>query len=502
MANPLIDDFLLPRAGGTRPFVRMGEECLSEGDFVDLTARLAHVLAGLGVGRGDQVLVQLETAPLVLALLQACLRIGAVMVPVNPKFSASAVIDLTAFMKPRLVVCREAMVDAFAALLPASTVLPATGNGESLEVLAATAPMHFANADVANDDPALILFTTGTSSGTPKPAVLSQGGMRANARALVEAWRIGRDDVVFHGLPLYHIHGLVVATNVALASGAGLVMLPRFDPALAMAAGRDASVMMGPPVHYVDLLARPDFSAAAFPRMRLFISGGAIISRATHETFEARTGRRIVERYGMTEGAMMTSAPPEGERRVGNLGRPLSGTEVRIRDVRTGALLPAGSDGEIEVRGPGLFRGYARAGGLDRSDFRPDGFFRTHDLGCLNADGTLEYLGRASELMDLGTGPIHPASIERRVERLPGVVEAAAAEDRARCGTPGLFVAVVLEPGARVDGSAIAAAIADLPAIKGIPLDVAFPAALPRTPSGKVLKRTLKADLAGCPAGA
>lgn len=495
MANPLIDHFLLPRSGGHRPFVRMGDDILSEGDFVGLTARLAHVLAAHGIAAGDRVLVQLETQPLVLALFQACLRLGAVMVPTSPGFSARTVADLTGHMAPRIVVCRAEMVTAFVALMPGVPVLGAAGGEESLVTLAAGAPEHAAIADVAGEDTALILFTTGTS-GTPKPAALSHGGMRANAQALVEAWGIGRDDVIFHALPLYHIHGLVVATNVALASGCGIVMLPKFDTAETMEQAREATIMMAPPAHYVSLLARSDFIVAALPRMRLFISGGAIISRATHAAFEGRTGRRIVERYGMTEGGMMTSAPPEGERRVGNLGRPLRGTDVRICDPLTGDALPEGCAGEIEVRGPGVFRGYARAGGLDRSDFQPDGFFRTRDLGCLNADGTLEYLGRASELMDLGCGPIAPAMIERRIERLDGVVEAVAVEDRSADRAPGLFLAIVADADAILDESTIADAIADLPEIRGVPLVIAFPAALPRTPSGKVQKRTLKADLA------
>lgn len=494
MANPLIDDFLLPRRGGRRPFVRMGHDILSEDAFVGLTARLAHVLAAHGIAAGDRVLVQLETQPLVLALFQACLRLGAVMVPTSPAFPARAVADLTGHMAPRVVVCRAEMVAAFVALMPGVPVLGATG-GEGLVTLAEGAPEHAAIADVAGDDTALILFTTGTS-GTPKPAALSHGGMRANAQALVEAWGIGREDVIFHALPLYHIHGLVVATNVALASGCGIVMLPKFDVAEAMQQAREASIMMAPPAHYVSLLARSDFIGAALPRMRLFISGGAIISRATHAAFESRTGRRIVERYGMTEGGMMTSAPPEGERRVGNLGRPLSGTEVRICDPLTGDALTNGRAGEIEVRGPGVFRGYARPGGLDRSDFQPDGFFRTRDLGCLNVDGTLEYLGRASELMDLGCGPIAPAMIERRIERLDGVVEAVAVEDGSADCAPGLFLAIVADANAVLDESAITDAIADLPEIRGVPLTIAFPAVLPRTPSGKVQKRTLKADLA------
>jgi len=494
MGNRLIDEILMRGVDDPRIFLRTETRAISHREFVGATADCAAALAAAGVRQGDLVIVQIEKSPLALTLAYACWRLGAVLVPLNPKFSSDMVQTLCGRMRPRLVACHPTTQQAFGRLFPQAQIVACH---DTMLTLPAGVDGHadgWREAAVAEDDTALILFTTGTS-GLPKPCMLSFRNLRGNAQALTALWRIGPDDVILHALPLYHIHGLVVATNVALAAGASMISLKAFDPKIAMAHGSEATVMMGAPFHYLGLLETPGFDAASFPDMRLPVSGGALLSRATHEAFARRCGWQILERYGITEAGMVASAEPGTPLDVGSVGRAIPDTEIRIADPTTGAACAAGEIGEIEVRGAGVFNGYWSEAGPDRRTFRPDGFFRTADLARPRADGSIEYIGRESETIALDGRSIHPAVPERALETMPGVLEAAAIGDLRSDGAMGLLVVAVPEPGVTLDPQALERALAAVPDLAGVPFELCVTPFIPRSPSGKIQKRTLKSDL-------
>jgi malonyl-CoA/methylmalonyl-CoA synthetase len=241
--------------------------------------------------------------------------------------------------------------------------------------------------------------------------MLTAGNLASNARALVRIWGWREDDILLHALPVFHVHGLFVALHCAMLGASRVLFQPRFDTARVRAALPDATVMMGVPTFYTRLLADPDFGAADCPAMRLFISGSAPLPPATFAAFAARTGHRILERYGMTEAGMITSNPLDGERVPATVGYALPGVEVRVRS-DNGADAAPGEVGGVEIRGPNVFAGYWQMPEKTAAEFTADGFFRTGDLGSLAADGRLSLVGRARDLIISGGYNVYPKEIE------------------------------------------------------------------------------------------
>ena len=224
--------------------------------------------------------------------------------------------------------------------------------------------------------------------------MLTHGNLLSNSQALADEWRFTEQDVLLHALPIFHTHGLFVATNVSLTAGSKIIFLPKFDLDIMLNLMPQATVMMGVPTFYTRLLSDPRFTKELAQPMRLFISGSAPLLADTHVEFEERTGHRILERYGMTETNMNTSNPYDGERRAGTVGLPLPGTEVKITDMDTGETLPQGEIGQIEVRGPNVFKGYWQMPEKTAEELREDGFFITGDLGLIDKDGYVHIVGR------------------------------------------------------------------------------------------------------------
>ncbi|RMD47587.1 MAG: malonyl-CoA synthase, partial [Alphaproteobacteria bacterium] len=366
------------------------------------------------------------------------------------------------------------------------------GGGTLAEAAAAAVPLG-APVPRGPEDPAAILYTSGTT-GRPKGAVLPHRALVSNAETLVEVWRFTAGDVLLHVLPVFHSHGLFVATNVLALAGGRLLLVPRFDPAEAVALMPRATAMMGVPTHYIRLLDQPGLGEAA-RGMRLFISGSAPLSAEVHRRFEALTGHRILERYGMTETNMNTSNPYDGERRPGTVGRPLPGIELRIADPASGRVLPPGEVGVIELRGPNLFSGYWRQPGKTAAEFRPDGFFITGDLGFIDEDGYVTIVGRARDLIISGGLNVYPKEIEELIDALPGVRESAV------IGVPhpdlgeAVVAVVAPEPGAAIDTDAIRAALDGRLARFKLPKRVIAVDALPRNTMGKIQKAVLRERL-------
>jgi malonyl-CoA/methylmalonyl-CoA synthetase len=359
--------------------------------------------------------------------------------------------------------------------------------------LAAEQPDGHDPVATAPDDLAAILYTSGTT-GRPKGAMLTQRNLASNAMALHEIWGFRPDDVVLHALPVFHTHGLFVATNCALANGTGMIFLPRFEPAAVLEQLSRATVFMGVPTFYTRLLAEPGLDADACRHVRLFVSGSAPLLAATHDEFRARTGQRILERYGMTETSMITSNPLDGERRPGTVGFPLPDVDVRVVSPDTGAQLTAGDVGGIEVRGPNVFAGYWRQPERTATEMTPDGFFRTGDVGTVDGDGYLHLVGRSKDLIISGGLNVYPKEVEQVLDELEGIVESAV------IGVPdpdfgeAVVAVVVAEAGVELDPAEVRRRARDRLAAFKVPKRVVVVTDLPRNAMGKVEKAKLRAS--------
>jgi malonyl-CoA/methylmalonyl-CoA synthetase len=464
-------------------------------DLDERCARLAGRLARLGVGPGDRVAAQVEKSVANLLLYLACLRLGAVYLPLNTAYTAGELDYFFGDAEPALIVCDPARRAEIAALGGAAVAqlatLDAHGQGDLVEALDEEPP-HTAIAPVADDDLAALLYTSGTT-GRAKGAMLTHRNLASNALTLVEAWGFSEADVLLHVLPLYHVHGLFVACNTALLAGARLLFLPRFDATEALEALPRATVMMGVPTYYTRLLAQAGLSAARCGGVRLFVSGSAPLLEQTSRDFEARTGHLILERYGMTETGMNTSNPLHGERRPGTVGLPLPGIEVRVTD-EAGRVLGPDEVGVLEVCGPNVFKGYWRMPERTAEEFRADGFFITGDLARIGADGYVSIVGRAKDLIISGGLNVYPKEIESVIDDLEGVVESAV------IGVPhpdfGEAVSAIVVPavGAALDEAGVIAAVRARLASFKVPKRVWFAEGLPRNAMGKVQKNALRAQ--------
>jgi malonyl-CoA/methylmalonyl-CoA synthetase len=466
--------------------------------YADVTSRsgqFANALAALGVKPGDRVAAQVEKTAEAVLLYLATLRAGAIYLPLNTAYTAAEIRYFLGDAEPTVFVCDPNRVDEMKAVahdlgLAHVETLGADGRGTMADK-AAAASADFIDVARTDDDLAAILYTSGTT-GRSKGAMLSIGNLRSNAETLRAFWRFTPQDRLLHALPIFHTHGLFVAINTTLVTGSSLIFLPTFNADEIMRLLPKASVMMGVPTFYVRLLARPDFDRAAASHIRLFVSGSAPLSAETHREFSARTGHAILERYGMTETNMNTSNPYDGERIPGSVGFPLPGVEIRIADPQTGASLPQGEIGVIDIRGPNVFKGYWRMPEKTKEEFRPDGFFVSGDLGFIDPRGYIYISGRAKDLVISGGFNVYPAEVEAAIEAVPGVAECAVIGIPHADFGEAVVAVVAPKPGAQVDEAKIQAAIsADLAKYKQ-PKRVFVTSDLPRNTMGKVQKKELR----------
>ncbi len=459
------------------------------------SAQFAAVLRERGARPGDRVLAVIDKSVDAVALYLACLRSGLVFLPTNPGATGHELGHLLGDARPRLVVCRPALEAPLRALPaaaqgPAPLTLGTDGEGSLADLAAAAAP-HEAVLDCDDDAPAALLYTSGTT-GAPKGVPLSHGNLASNAAALVRSWAFTRDDVLIHALPVFHVHGLFVALHCALLSGCRLRLLPRFDADAVRRALPGATVLMGVPTYYARLLALPDFGRADCAGMRLFVSGSAPLSASLFGQFEARTGHRILERYGMTETGMLTSNPLHGERVPGTVGFALPGVEVRVRTAH-GQAAATGAPGMVEVRGPGVFAGYLNRPQADAEAFTADGWFRTGDLGSLDGEGRLTLVGRARDVVISGGLNVYPAEVEACLDGLACVRESAVVGvPHADLGEAVLAIVVPSDPAHPPDAATLRAAAREHLAGYKCPRGVVVTDELPRNAMGKVRKEALR----------
>ncbi len=491
MSNHLFDALLGAQQSDTRPLIRLsGGDVLSRADLHGLSGRYANLLRDRGVAPGDRVAVQVEKSVEAIALYLATVRAGAVFLPLNTAYTGKEVDYFIDDAEPSLFVCSSAREAEFGGLEAAVLTLDADGGG-SLAAAATGQDEAFDTVARAPEDLAAILYTSGTT-GLSKGAMLSHENLLSNSLTLVDYWDFSEQDVLLHALPIFHTHGLFVATNVVLLAGASMIFLPRFDLEAMIENLPRATSLMGVPTFYTRLLGDPRFDRALVAHMRLFVSGSAPLLAETHVEFEARTGHRILERYGMTETNMNTSNPYDGERRAGTVGFPLPGVEIRVTDPESGATLAAGETGMVEVRGPNVFQGYWRKPEKTAQEFREDGFFVTGDMGLIDADGYLQIVGREKDLIISGGYNIYPKQIETEIDALDGVIESAVfgAAD-ADLGEV-VAAAIVTEDGAVLDADTVLEAIRPALARFKLPRKILFVDELPRNAMGKVQKNTLR----------
>ena len=488
--------------GSRRPFLHLPDDAVVTYDaFLARAARFAHALDACGLGPGDRLAMQVAKSADALALVAASIRAGVVFLPLNTAYTVEELRYFVEDSGARLLVCDPARADALRAVtdpLGARLETMDGAGGGTLAALAAGRPGSPPTAERGEDDLAALLYTSGTT-GRSKGAMLTQRNLLSNALTLVEHWRFTEGDVLLHALPIFHTHGLFVATNVALAAGGSMILLQRFDADAVIDALPRATAMMGVPTFYTRLLDDPRLDRDLVAGMRVFVSGSAPLLAETHRAWAARTGHRILERYGMTETNMNTSNPYDGERRPGTVGFALPGVELRVTE--GDAAVAAGAIGEVEVRGPNVCAGYWNMPDKTAEALRPDGFFRTGDLGRVDADGYLQIVGRDKDLVISGGYNVYPKEVELVLDAQPGVLESAVVGvPHPDLGEAALAV-LVPEPGATPDLAAIEAAVAAALARYKHPRRYVLADALPRNTMGKVQKNVLRERHAGTFAG-
>ncbi|MGA0570668.1 malonate--CoA ligase [Variovorax sp. VNK109] len=468
-------------------------------DLDRATAMMANLLASLKLPAGARVAVQVEKSVEAMMLYLATLRAGYVFLPLNTAYQSAEIEYFIENAEPSVVVCTSRNFGwvskiAFKAGTKNVFTLDDDRTGSLLERATHCSDKHTPAVKKA-DDMAAILYTSGTT-GRSKGAMLTHGNLLSNAKVLKDYWGWKKGDVLIHALPIFHVHGLFVALHGALLNGSKMIWLAKFDPKVVMRKLPEATVFMGVPTLYVRLLAEPGLNRESVRNMRLFIAGSAPLLIETFTEWQERTGHTILERYGMSETAMLTSNPydpKQGERRGGTVGFPLPGVGLRVRDDK-GEACPTGEIGGIEVKGPNVFKGYWRMPEKTKEEFTNDGWFRTGDVGKYDERGYVTIVGRSKDLIISGGYNVYPAEIEGYINEMPGVAESAlVGVPHPDFGEVGVAV-VIAKPGAKLDADGIVAALKQKLANFKIPKRCFVVDELPRNTMGKVQKNLLRAQ--------
>lgn len=455
---------------------------------------LAGYLASLGLEPGDRVTVQVAKSPESLCLYLGCLKAGFIYHPLNLAYKSQELDFFLADAEPSVVIVDPGNVPTIESIAKKHGIkrietLDEKGSGTLIEKAAMT-NMDIDTVQRDRDDIAALLYSSGTT-GQPKGIMLSHDNLFSNMQTLCDSWGFSGEDRLLHALPIFHVHGLFVAIGCVMLAGASMRWLPGFNATEVIKFLPECTVLMGVPTYYTRLLAADGFNATVCENMRLFVSGSAPLLTVTFAEFEQRTGHRILERYGMTETNMNTSNPLHGERKPGTVGLPLAGVSIRVVD-ESGSTLPAGETGDLQVRGPNVFKGYWRKPDKTAADFSADGFFNTGDKGNIDNHGYLSIVGRAKDLVISGGLNIYPREIESFIDDLPGVKESAViGVPHADFGEAAVAVVVAESDATISEGNIIAACKQQLADFK-VPKTVELVAELPRNTMSKVQKNVLR----------
>ena len=472
-------------------------------DLDRASAMMANLLASLDLPEGARIAVQVDKSVEAMVLYLATLRAGYVYLPLNSAYQSAEIDYFIGNAEPAVVVCTTKNFGwvskiAFTAATQQVFTLNEDRTGSLLERAAHCSDQHQVVFKKA-DDLAAILYTSGTT-GRSKGAMLSHGNLLSNSLMLKDywGWRSAAQggDVLIHALPIFHVHGLFVAIHGALLNGSKMIWCARFDPKVVIQKLPEATIFMGVPTLYGRLLSEPGLTAEAARSMRLFIAGSAPLLTETFKEWQIRTGHTILERYGMSETLMLTSNPydlAQGERRGGTVGFPLPGVSLRVVDEK-GLPVAAQQIGDIEVKGPGVFTGYWQMPEKTAQEFTADGYFKTGDVGRVDARGYVTIVGRSKDLIICGGYNVYPAEIEDYINALPGVAESAViGVPDADFGEVGV-AAVIAKPGVTLDPGEIIASLKSRLANFKVPKQCFVVDALPRNAMGKVQKNVLRSQ--------
>jgi malonyl-CoA/methylmalonyl-CoA synthetase len=462
-------------------------------DLEQSSAKIANLFKSLKIAPGSRVAVQVEKSPEAVMLYLATLRAGLVFVPLNSAYQSSELDYFIGNAKPAIVICSPSNSAWITPLTKAHKVqqlytLGEKRDGSLLKAAAACSDRH--NCVLrSGEDLAAILYTSGTT-GRSKGAMLSHNNLYSNALVLKKSWGWRKADVLLHALPIFHVHGLFVALHGALLSGSKMLWLNKFDPTVVLQNIERASVFMGVPTMYVRLLDNPKFTSRVTRNMRLFVSGSAPLLTETFKQFETTTGKRILERYGMSETIMLTSNPLDGERIAGTVGAALPGLQLRV--VASDKPTQTDEIGDIQVKGLSVFSGYWQMPEKTAEEFTTDGYFKTGDVGKVDSNGYVSIVGRSKDLIISGGFNVYPKEIESILDAIDGVAESAVIGVPHRDFGEAVTAVVVAKAGAKLDEAAIIASLKQSIANFKVPKRIHVVAELPRNTMGKVQKNILR----------
>jgi len=428
MINPLFDNLFGAHTESDDPFLYLlNGQIITYKKFLELSAKISNAFFDLGLMPGDCVAIQVQKSPEMLNIYAACAQSGLVFLPLNPSYTVDELEYFIENSEARLIICDESNKGALVHIAKKLDISLETLNADATgSIIDKSLPLSekFETVRRSENDLAALLYTSGTT-GKSKGAMLTQANLLSNGSTLMNEWQFTNKDVLLHALPLFHTHGLFVATNVMLSAGGSMIFLPKFDLDDVIEHLPNSTAIMGVPTFYTRLLSDRRFTKELVQHMRLFVSGSAPLLSETHFQFEKLTGHRILERYGMTETNMNTSNPYTGERRAGTVGIPLPDVELKITDPETGTEKPNNEIGQIEVRGPNVFKGYWKMPEKTKVELRENGFFITGDLGKIDEDGYIHILGRDKDLIISGGYNIYPKELEEIIDDQVGVLESA-----------------------------------------------------------------------------
>ena len=458
------------------------------------SAQIASLLINLKVSPGERISIQIEKSPESLFLYLACLRAGLIYHPLNPGYTENELEFFINNAEPTVIICDPKNFSIFNKLAKKNNInhvftLGTDGQG-TLITASASEKKVFQTYNTPKDHVAALLYSSGTT-GRPKGIMLTHHNLISNTQTLVDTWQFTEQDVLLHALPIFHVHGLFVAIGCALSSGASMYWLSKFDETKILRNLSQCSVLMGVPTYYTRLLATENITHKNCNNIRIFISGSAPLLEETFHNFATKTGHEILERYGMTETNMNTSNPIEGKRKPGKVGLPLPGIELRIMD-DGGHCLENDTIGNLQVKGPNVFKGYWKMPEKTAEDFTKDGFFKTGDKAKIDIDGYVSIVGRSKDMIISGGLNVYPKEVELILDDIDGVMESAVIGVGHQDLGEGV-VAIVIESGSIVlkEKDIIKLCKQQLAGYK-IPKKIIFAKALPRNSMAKVQKNILR----------
>ena len=457
------------------------------------TAKLANGLKELGLSEGDRVTVQVDKCIEMVYLYLACVRSNIIFHPLNPAYKEKELSYFLDDAKPSLFISNEETISSISDLslehsIDHLFVLNNDGSGNFSDI--STSEDNYITVACSDDDIAALLYSSGTT-GKPKGIMLSHGNISSNAESLVKAWGFQESDCLLHALPIYHVHGLFVALGCVFMTGSKLKWLKSFDADVVLKSIPECTVMMGVPTYYTRLLKRDLLDSKLTEGIRLFISGSAPLLEETFNEFNQRTNHQILERYGMTETNMNTSNPLKGDRKPGTVGLPLEDVQVRVVDEENN-VLSQGEIGNLQIKGPNVFKGYWEMPEKTKEDFSKDGFFNTGDKGLIDEGGYVSIIGRSKDMIISGGLNVYPKEIESLIDKIEGVLESAVIGLSDEDLGEKVVAVIVSEESKTLDEKKVISEIKDQLAGFKAPKEVKFIDQLPRNAMGKVQKNILR----------